>query len=296
MAGACGPVTMSWIRQRTGLERGSVVNSCKRGATSCGMQPGHAKRDRAKRLTRSLRLAWSARSHTMDGKMGPKWGRARKGFFLDGEEHLRRQSGVVGHERRPPRTVRPARQGGVGPGHLRSRNRPLARLRLRRDGERSGSRDSDPGPQRGHAQQPSPDCQRGQAPRRSRPAHAAVAVAGRRLRRRLAPAAVAPAAAPAAVAMAAPTAGAATNLLQAPAAVLARLVPGECRRWDSTRSQTLFGNVLLLLVPKLCLGTPLVPKLCLGTYLETLFPDWRWRLAKRSFADVRSQTEFGNEL
>src|SRR5205807_2151534 len=41
------------------------------------------------------------------------------------------------------------------------------------------------------------------------------------------------------------------------------------------------------------LPVPLVPKLCLGTHsLETPFRVWH---AKQSLADMRSQTEFGNE-
>src|SRR5437899_405758 len=43
--------------------------------------------------------------------------------------------------------------------------------------------------------------------------------------------------------------------------------------------------LLVLLVPKLCLGMP---------FWETLFRVWE-TLAKQSFADRRSQTEFGNE-
>ncbi len=50
------------------------------------------------------------------------------------------------------------------------------------------------------------------------------------------------------------------------------------------------------LVPKLLVPKLLVPKLCLGTGIfETLFRLLLRTLAKRSFADLRSQTEFENE-
>lgn len=65
---------------------------------------------------------------------------ARKGtFFSNGKEHLCRQFGLGGDCRRLARSVWSTRPGGPGAGHHRPRNRPLARLRVRRDGRRRRS-------------------------------------------------------------------------------------------------------------------------------------------------------------